>query len=573
MDAKVLGNLLALNVPGVIILDFDHRVLWSSDFVKTTFDTVGKTFREYFQFDVDLRKKGYSKHKTSNGDVYVIHIVPIENSDSCSTVILMEQENNFENLKTKLLCYETIFEKINDGIMISDHNGRIVAYNAAQELLEEKTAVEMVGKYLWDAYQYYDKKQSEHLHVYESGHPVINKYRAHAYAHGVPKYVSYSTYPLIVDGVKIGAYSVSKNETKLHTLLEETIQLKRMTLSSPSLKNEQHEVFSNGTQYTFSDIIGNGKSTKQSIREAQTMAWLDNNLLIVGETGTGKEVYAQSIHNYGKKTAEPFIGINCAAIPETLLEGILFGTTKGAFTGAVDRAGLFEEAREGTIFLDELNSMPISMQSKLLRVLQERSVNRVGGFNLIPFKCRVICAMNEDPQDSIANNRLRQDLFFRVAGLSLYLEPLRNRKEEIMTLSDYFIQKYNLMINRSIAGLDSKLENALKNYDWPGNIRELEHVIENLMVRALEEDTLLTLDHLPTHLSSIIINTAKTTTTISTELLNQALHRVEKKMIIEALNRSHGNLTAASRELGIIRQSLIYRMKKLGMERPIFNDE
>ena len=228
------------------------------------------------------------------------------------------------------------------------------------EDLEKRKAEDMIGRYIWDAYGYKDINKSEHMQVFKTRTSIINKYKAHAYDDGKPIYKSYSTFPVEKDGEIIGVYSISKDETKLQSLLAETIELKRQFKKTPE---GNKYIRPNGTRFTFSDIIGSSDIIKKTIKIAQSISWLDNNILIVGSTGTGKEVLAQSIHNHGKRKPYPFVGINCSAIPENLLESILFGTTKGAYTGAVDSSGLFEEAGEGTLFLDELDSMPIDRKS------------------------------------------------------------------------------------------------------------------------------------------------------------------------------------------------------------------
>lgn len=472
---------------------------------------------------------------------------------------------------TRLYCLEQIINAISDGVVVSDSDGRIVIYNPAQEKLEELKGNEIVGSYLWEAYGYEPDAPSEHRQVLNSKKAVENKYEAHAVNNGIPKYVSYSTYPILRNGKAVGVFSISKNETKLHSLLEETIELKRRFLSRDQESQEQAEVSGNGTRYTFSHIVGESEVMGHLIKEAQKLAWLDNGILIVGETGTGKEVFAQSIHNHGKKSGDPFIGINCAAIPENLLEGILFGTVSGSYTGAVDRSGLFEEARGGTLFLDELNSMPMSMQTKLLRVLQERRVNRVGSSAFAPVKCRVICAMNEDPLKLIRDGKLRQDLYYRIGGLSLYIAPLRERPEDIRCLIRFFINKYNHLMHYRIENVSEALESGLTKYPWPGNVRELEHVMENLMVHCDENDRILEATHLPGYLKQALMPEGMETPAVKREYLNDQMDRIERNILVEALQRNQFNLSATSRELGIIRQSLLYKMKRLKISKAIIN--
>lgn len=481
---------------------------------------------------------------------------------------MKKNKGSIHDKDTKIDSLEKIIENISDGIVMSDCNGKIIIYNNAMEKLEDKRSVDMIGKYLWDAYEYGGQHSSEHRKVLESGIPILNRYDAHAYNNGIPKYVSYSTYPIIKDGEKIGVYSISKNETKLHTLLAETMELKRNF--NKGKNNEGDRTYkSNGTTYNFSDLIGSSKEMTKLIKEAQSIAWLENNVLIVGNTGTGKEMFAQGIHNYGKRSEEPFVGINCSAIPENLLESILFGTVKGAFTGAVESNGLFLEAKGGTLFLDELNSMPITMQTKLLRVIQERRVMPVGGDKTFPINCRIISAMNEDPSILIKNGKLREDLFYRIAGFNLYLPSLHERKKDIFDLSDFFIAEFNVSMGKDILGLSKELKKVMAKYNWPGNVRELQHLIENMMVRAEEGADSLRISNIPDYLQEKILGAnAIISINEDKESLTETLNSVEKRIIKEALSKNDWNVSQTSRELGIIRQSLIYRIKRLEIEKP-----
>ena len=479
-----------------------------------------------------------------------------------------KNQNDIRDKNIKIDSLLKIIENISDGIVMSDCNGKIIIYNSAMEKLEDRKSVDMIGKYLWDAYEYAEEDSSEHRKVFETGNPIINAYSAHTYNNHIPKYVSYSTYPLIKDGEKIGVYSICKNETKLHKLLAETMELKR-NFNNKANNAENRTYKSNGTTYTFSDLIGSSQEMLKLIKEAQAIAWLENNILIVGNTGTGKEMFAQSIHNYGKRCEEPFIGINCSAIPENLLESILFGTMKGAFTGAIESKGLFIEAKGGTLFLDELNSMPTSMQTKLLRVIQERRVMPLGGDRTFPINCRIISAMNEEPSVLIRNGRLREDLFYRIAGFSLYIPPLRDRAKDIFDLSDFFISEFNVSMDKNILGLSKELKKLISQYNWPGNIRELRHLIENMMVRVEENADYLRISNIPEYLREKIIgDNAINDINEEKESLTGTLSNVEKRIIEETLNKNNWNISQSSRELGIIRQSLLYRIKKLGIKKP-----
>ena len=468
-------------------------------------------------------------------------------------------------MDTKLLL--EIIENLYDGVLLTDKDGKILIYNPAMEELEERKSDQMIGKYIWDAYEYSDPDKSEHMQVFNTGIPIINKYKAHAFNNGKPIYKSYSTLPVYKDGEIIGVYSISKNESKLQSLLSETIELKRQFNQALETDPNLH---TNGTRFHFSDIIGSSEIMKQLIKEAEAISWLDNSILLVGDTGTGKEVFAQSIHNFGKRASKPFIGINCSAIPENLLESILFGSVRGAFTGALDSKGLFEEAGEGTIFLDELNSMPINMQTKLLRVLQERSVRRVGGKENYPLKCRIISAMNEDPYKLIQEGKLRQDLFYRIAGFNLYIPPLKERGMDILELAEYYMSKLNRKMNKNLLEISDNLKEIMFHYNWPGNIRELEHFIENIMVRTEESETYLSEENIPLYIKDLLLSdhiTKDDKEVVLNYNLQEKLDNLERDSIIITLDKNMWNVSKTAKQLGVTRQSLIYRMKKLEINR------
>lgn len=473
--------------------------------------------------------------------------------------------NKEKKLKELLYAYDKIIDDLNDGVLLTDRHGTILIYNKAMEELEKRKKEDMVGKKIWNAYGYKDEDKSEHMKVFKSKDPIINRYKAHAYNNGSPIYKSYSTLPIELEGGVWGVYTISKNETKLRSLLSEIADLKRQF---NEIDPEDREIRSNGTRYSFADIVGSSEKTKKVIREAQAVSWLDNSILLVGETGTGKEVFAQSIHNYGKRRQEPFIGINCSAIPENLLESILFGSVKGAYTGALDSSGLFEEAGRGTLFLDELNSMPISMQTKLLRVLQERSFRRVGGKDNYHIKCRVVSAMNEDPYKLIKEGKLRQDLFYRISGYNIYIPSLIDRDNDIFDLSKYYIYKYNSTMNKNISDVSLELKELMKDHKWPGNVRELSHFIENIMIRTDEREAILKVENIPDYIIEVMKPKIKKEEIKEEDVrLEDRLDRIERSLILEELERKGWNVSASAKSLGVSRQSLIYRMKKFKIER------
>lgn len=567
MDIKTIGDIISEYVNGIIILDKEGRIIWSDDLYKEISyekEILGKKFS--YVFSVDLNQVKNITINNLSGKKYKIQCRNIKENKEEYTLVIIDEITDFNNKDTKIYCLEKIIDSINDGIIISNYEGRIVLYNKSQEKLEELSSKEVVGKFLWEGYQS-KPELSEHQKVFKTNTPIIDKYQAHSYKGDVAKYVSYSTYPIVKDGETIAVYSVCKNESSLQALLHETLELKRKLYSKSKYNEKNYQ--KNGTQYVFTDIIGDSSIMVNLIKESQAIALVNSPILIIGETGTGKEVFAQSIHNFSKNNKEAFVDINCSAIPENLLESILFGTVKGAYTGAVDQAGLFEEAGKGTLFLDEINSMPILMQSKLLRVLQEKKVRRVGGINSIPISCRIISAVNEDPQKAIKEDKLRQDLYYRLAGVSLYIPPLRERKEDIVTTVEFYINKYNKMLNKNIKLMSKELREVMMDYKWPGNVRELEHVIENIMIRTTDTQTELKILDIPHYIREDMIGS------ISIDKVQKSKHglpdilrSIEKELILESLKKNNWNISRATKDLGIIRQSLEYRMKKLKIEKP-----
>ena len=566
MDLNAVGTILEKFAPLSAIADKEGNILWTSSSLEGLVAVGDKGMEEVLGLDrgglaripdgkkleVILEDREYKARILKAGVHFIVEFKEI---------------GDYRDPNVRADSLLQVIENLYDGVLLSDKDGRVKVYNKSMEELEKRRAEDMLGRYIWDAYGYSDKDKSEHMEVFKTGKPIINKYAAHAYNEGKPVYKSYSTIP-IKDGERtIGVFSISKDETKLQNLLSQIMELKRESYGL----EEREGAFLNGTRFTFSDIIGSSQAIKKVIREAQAIAWLDNSILLVGDTGTGKEVFAQSIHNFSKRKAHPFIGINCSAIPENLLESILFGAVKGAYTGAVDSPGLFEEAGDGTLFLDEIDSMPINMQTKLLRILQERNTRRVGGKDSYPIKCRVISAMNTDPYKLIDAGKLRLDLFYRIAGYNLYIPPLRDRDEDIFHISHHYIKKYNLVMEKVISTIGEDLKNMMRSYPWPGNIRELEHFIENTMVRSGEDERVLRLENTPDYILEAMkwSDSGIQEREVSTENLQDSLDGLERRLLRQALEKYLWNVTRTAKALGITRQSLIYRMRKYDIERQL----
>jgi len=306
--------------------------------------------------------------------------------------------------------------------------------------------------------------------------------------------------------------------------------------------------------YKLEDIICENKKMIDLIEFAKHIANSSASIFITGETGTGKELFAQGIHNASSRRDKPFIVQNCSAIPENLLESIFFGTSKGSYTGALDKKGLFEACDGGTLFLDELHCMPIHLQAKLLRVIESRSARRVGENEEQKFDVRIIAATNINNDDILTKGYIRHDLYYRLSVVNINIPPLRERNEDIMVLSDSFIKKYNKIFNKNIESISPETKAFLLAYDWPGNVRELENFIESSVLYASMDDITLGVNGLN--------KIQKSDNFLKTKPLKIMVEDLELKLLEEALQISKGNVKKAAEYLEIPRQTLQQKMIK-----------
>jgi len=370
-----------------------------------------------------------------------------------------------------------------------------------------------------------------------------------------------SAYPIFSNNELLGAIAVFKDMSQIIEMSSAITQLQDELLFQKKLQSH------NGTQYHFGDIIGSSAILKSTIDIAKKISVSVFPVLIVGATGTGKELFAQSIHNYSPVANGSFVAINCSSIPETLLESILFGTTKGAFTGANDKIGLFEQAKDGTLFLDELNSTSLAFQASLLRVLETNEIRRVGGNKEISVNGRIISATNIDPLEAIRKNQLRSDLYYRLSALTLEIPTLAMRIDDIDELVITFIRTNNKIMRKNIQGISDEAFKLLKNYNWPGNIRQLKHCIDYSMNMAEINDHLIVTKHLPKY----ILNDCKSkeinhlSQVSKSNNLKETMKDIERKIIIEEIKNNHGNFSRAAKNLSISRQNLQYRLRVLNI--------
>lgn len=301
-------------------------------------------------------------------------------------------------------------------------------------------------------------------------------------------------------------------------------------------------------------------------KDTAKIALSQASVLISGESGTGKELIARAIHYNSRRVKGPFIKVNCAALPESLLESELFGHEKGAFTGAQTlRQGLFERANEGTLLLDEIGEMPLVLQAKLLRILQEREFERIGGHQTIKVDIRIIAATNRDLQAMVKEGTFREDLFYRLNVIHLILPPLRDRREDISLLANHFLQKFSSENQRDIIDIDPMAMSLLTAWSWPGNIRELSNVIERAVV--MNSGPIIFSEDLPPQIRQPVCNAGEAKTApVGERNLKEEIKRVEKRIIMEVLEQQEGNRTRTALMLGISRRALMYKLQEYGID-------
>ena len=365
---------------------------------------------------------------------------------------------------------------------------------------------------------------------------------------------AYGTIQGAVDAMKLGAADYIEKPIDLdraEIVIQKALERKRLSSENLQLRQMLEE------KHRLTGIISTSGAMEEVINIAGRAAKSKATILIHGESGTGKELLAKAIHYASPRSNKPFIAVNCAALNENLLESELFGHEKGAFTGADKmRRGRFELADGGTLFLDEVGDIPLSVQVKLLRVLQEQNFERLGGSETINVDVRLIAATNRDLEKLIEAGDFREDLFYRLNVVNIYIPPLRNRKEDIPPLVSHFIEKYAAENNKTIDGISKEALDLLMRYNYPGNIRELENIIERAIVLA--RGNMITTDDLPMHTRSGESEAKQPKGSSLTEMVE----RFEQKLIIEALDKAGGNQSQASKSLGIGERKLRYKLKK-----------
>lgn len=459
--------------------------------------------------------------------------------------ILREKKEELLEIKRVKSQLSAILDSVQEGIEVADIDGKVQYVNTAFSRITGISEKDRIGQNIFEA-----SPDGALASVLKTGKLVFGH---RTRVGGSNAEVVANASPIIVDGTMEGGVVVFQHFTDLMNIMEE---LKKSTTIIESLTDKLGQVTT--SKYTFDDILGNSEELKQCINLAKKSASSNTTVLLLGESGTGKELFAHAIHSSSMRRENPFIKVNCAAIPETLLESEFFGYAKGAFTGAVkSKIGKFELAHGGTIFLDEIGDMNLILQGKLLRVLQEMEFERVGGNQTIKVDVRVIAATNRNLRELIRQGKFREDLFYRLNVVEITIPPLRVRKEDLPVLLDNLIVKLNRKLGKKVRGVSKEAEEMLYNFDWPGNVRELENVIERVMVTMDEE--IITKKNLSQHINQFRISPDRDIELIPIDQMEEILIR---KAVAKYGNTVEGKRRAAQ-ALNISLATLYNRLKRI----------
>lgn len=438
------------------------------------------------------------------------------------------------------LCEDT------DGILIANRDGIVEYHRISMDSYWHSQETE--GRHILELYPELDEESSTILQALRTGKATYNVLQDINNRKGERVLLESTTIPIVVDG----RVECVVDSSKYHTIDQRVIR------------------GGGGGLYTLDQILTRDPYMLTLKERIRSVAQTDSAVLIYGETGTGKELVAESLHSEGGRAGKPFVAQNCAAIPANLLESLFFGTEKGSYTGALTRKGLLEEADGGTLFLDEINSMATSLQAKLLKVLEEKKVRRLGGNRDIPFDVRIVAAVNEPPQKLIQEGRMREDLYYRLGVIRLILPPLRERLGDIDLLAEVFLKRYSRTLRRDVRGLSARALEELRQYRWPGNVRELQNAIEGAV--ATTRGTQLTVEDIEAVLEGrpgprFLSDGAMTGQEQPLEpgfSLSKAMERYERELIVRAMEQG-GSISQAARLLGLSRQNLKYKLQKYNL--------
>lgn len=578
VDTIINNNTMTLeqvfsNIPNGIIATDENDII--TIFNEEAERILGLSSGEVIGKDVDkviyqsklkeINKSGKSElmvREVINDRILLINRTPIMiDKISKGALAVFSDISNLEKVKNELKTVkelkerlQLILETVQDGICVMSSDGVITYVNRAYLRILSEKEENILNKNIRDI-----SPDGVRRRVLETGKSVVG---ALSYKENDVTIVC-NVNPIIVDGEITGVVSVIKNITEVKKLSE---KLKKASAKAEYLEEELFRT--KKPDLAFSKYIGYSGKVLDALATASKAAKTNTTVLIRGESGTGKELIAEGIH-YGSKNAKgPFVRVNCAAIPQNLLESELFGHEKGSFTGAIKRKlGKFELAQNGTIFLDEIGEMDKSMQAKILRVIQEKEFQRVGGEETIKVNVRIIGATHRNLEEMVRTMEFREDLYYRLNVIPIFLPPLRERRQDIAPLLEHFINKISKNIGKNISLVKNDAMEALLNYSWPGNVRELENLVERLV--ALNENQVIDLDDLPSYMRQerpMKQEKAHITSIIEDDIL--PLKEYEK-IIIEKALKKYGSYNAAGKVLGLTHKTVAAKARQYGIEKKI----
>lgn len=475
---------------------------------------------------------------------------------------VQELAEEITNLKEIRGMLEAIFNSTQDAISVVDQDGIGVMINPAYTHITGYTSKDVIGKMCTVDFS---EGESVHLKVLATGKAV----KGARLKVGVNrKEVLVEAAPIMVGDALRGSVAVIHDLSEINRLILELDQAKQL------IRNLE-------AKYTFSDIKGKHSTILNAIEKAKLAAVTPATVVLRGESGTGKELFAHAIHNASDRKYSQFVRVNCAAISETILESELFGYEEGAFTGASKggKKGLFERAHGGTLFLDEIGEISLNMQTKLLRVLQEKEIVRVGGTKAITIDVRVISATNLDLEKAVEQGRFRKDLYYRIHVFPISIPPLKDHKEDVRELAEFFIVKYNQEFGRNVSDLSDEAMDVMLAYNWPGNVRELENFIGRALINMKITETTILKRHLPNlnftgpdvHHTSVDVHQDKPDRQVAA--LAEYVEKAERQAIVEALGAAGGNREQAARLLEVSLRTLYYKIQKYQIQSEIMDDQ
>ena len=458
------------------------------------------------------------------------------------------ESKDFIELTRKIHFYETILDNIYNGVMITDPDGKIIFFSKTYGIFLGIDPQGTIGKNCTEVIE-----NTRMDIVAKTKIPEVNL------AHRIMgQDMVVQRIPIEMNGELVAVYG----QVMFKDVRDVQALARKLNILESKVELYEKELESlRSSKYTLNHIVGKSEKIVELKRLAFKAAQTNAPVLLIGESGTGKELFAHAIHYASERRPRPFIRLNCAAIPRDLLEAELFGYEPGAFTGAGSKGkpGKFELAHHGSIFLDEISDLPWEMQPKLLRVLEEKEMERLGGTRLTRFDFRLIAATNENLERYVEEGKFRKDLYYRLNVIPIQIPPLRERKEDIPVIADHLIQTLNKDLGTNVIKISPEVLNIFENYDWPGNVRELANILERILY-PIDGDT-IQMKHLPIFLQSL----GTASTKLQPTLLKRLKENMEKEALLHAIRISNDNKNKAARLLGIHRTALYKKMKKLNI--------